>query len=186
MGLVGWIAQRLRSGKRVFKNNCSNLNYSKEKYKFTNKHIYLKLRKKQVKCHICSMALYGAEAWTLREIIRNTLGFEMCCRNMKISWTDRVKKKSHRAKDERNILHTTNRKKVNWIGHILRRKCLLKHVTEANIQGRGEVTRRRGRRGKQLQGDLKEAQDTRNWKWKLYISVSQPPGHERLSWNLSF
>jgi hypothetical protein len=58
--------------------------------------------------------------------------------------------------EERNIQHTTKRKKVNWIGHILRRNCLLKHVTEGKIQGRREVTGKRGRRGKHLQGDLKE------------------------------
>jgi hypothetical protein len=36
----------------------------------------------------------------------------------------------NRAKGERNILHTTKGRKVNWIGHILRRNCLLKHVIE--------------------------------------------------------
>jgi hypothetical protein len=37
----------------------------------------------------------------------------------------------------------------------LRRNCLLKHVIEGNIEGRIEVTGRRGRRRKQLL-DLKE------------------------------
>jgi hypothetical protein len=31
-----------------------------------------------------------------------------------------------RVKEERNILHTIKRRKVNWIGHILRRNCPLK------------------------------------------------------------
>jgi hypothetical protein len=30
--------------------------------------VYLNLRKKQVKCYIWSMALYGAETWTLRKV----------------------------------------------------------------------------------------------------------------------
>jgi hypothetical protein len=34
----------------------------------------------------------------------------------------------HRIKEERNILHTIKRRKANWIGHILRRNCLIKHV----------------------------------------------------------
>jgi hypothetical protein len=51
-----------------------------------------------------------------------------------------------------NILLTTKMIKANWIGHILRRDCLLKHVTE----GKTEVTGRRGRRRKQLLDDLKE------------------------------
>jgi hypothetical protein len=28
----------------------------------------------------------------------------------------------------RGIVHTTKRRKANWIGHILRRNCFLKHV----------------------------------------------------------
>jgi len=51
-----------------------------------------------------------------------------------------------RIKEERNILHTVKTRKTNWIGHILRRICLLKHVTERKIEGRIEVTERRGRR----------------------------------------
>jgi hypothetical protein len=39
-----------------------------------------------------------------------------------------------RVKEERNILHTIKRMKANWIGHILRRNCLLKHVIEWKIE----------------------------------------------------
>jgi hypothetical protein len=57
---------------------------------------------------------------------------------------------SHRLKEERNIVHTTiHRRKANWIGHILRRNCLLKDVTEGKTERRTEVTRRRGRKRKQ-------------------------------------
>jgi hypothetical protein len=53
-----------------------------------------------------------------------------------ISWTDRVKKEVlHRVKEERNILYTIKREKVNWIGHIWRTNCLLKHVIEGKIEG---------------------------------------------------
>ena len=47
-------------------------------------------------------------------------------------------------------------RKANWIGHILRRNCLLKHVIEGKIKEELEVTRRRGRRRKKLLDDLKE------------------------------
>jgi hypothetical protein len=52
----------------------------------------------------------------------------------KISWTGRVRNEEvlHRVK-ERNILDTIKRRKANWIGHILRRNCLLKDVIEGNI-----------------------------------------------------
>jgi hypothetical protein len=38
----------------------------------------------------------------------------------------------------------------------LRRNCLLKHVIEGKLEGRIEMTGRRGRRRKQLLNDLKE------------------------------
>jgi hypothetical protein len=71
---------------------------------------------------------------------------------------DRVKNEVlHAVKDERSILHTSQRKKkANWIGHNLRMNCLPKNVTEGKIYG----TRIRGRRRKQLLGDIKEEKGT--------------------------
>jgi len=60
-----------------------------------------------------------------------------------------------RIKDERKILQTIKIRKVNWIGHIVRRNCLIKHVIEREMDVRMEVTVRRGRRSKQLLDDLK-------------------------------
>jgi hypothetical protein len=40
----------------------------------------------------------------------------------------------HWVKEERNILLTVNRRKANWIDHVLRRSCLLKHVMEGKIE----------------------------------------------------
>ena len=61
-----------------------------------------------------------------------------------------------RVKGQRNILHEIRKRKANWIGHILRRNCLLQRVTEGKIQGGIEVTGRRGRRREKLLDDLKE------------------------------
>jgi hypothetical protein len=74
----------------------------------------------------------------------------------KISWTDHVRNEEVllRVSEQRNILHEIRKRKANWIGHILRRNCLLKEVIEGQIKGRREVTRRRGRRRKQLLDDL--------------------------------
>jgi hypothetical protein len=79
----------------------------------------------------------------------------------KIGWTDQVRNENvlHSVKEERNILLTIKKRKANWIGHILRRNCLLKHV----IEGKIEVTGRRGRRRMQLLDDLKE----KRGQWKL-------------------
>jgi hypothetical protein len=134
--------------------------FNKKKNLFTSK-LELLLRKKLVRCYIWIIAFYGADMWTLRKIDQKYLeGFEMWCwrRTEKIIWTDRVRNEEvlHRVKEERNILHTIKSRKANWIGHILRRNCLLKHVIEGKLEGRIEITGRRGRRCKQLLDDLKE------------------------------
>ena len=55
----------------------------------------------------------------------------------KINLTDRVRNEVlQRVDRERNIVHTIKRRKTNWIGHILRRDCLLKHVIGGKIEGR--------------------------------------------------
>jgi len=108
----------------------------------------LELRKKLVKCYVWSIALYGAETWTLRAMDQKHLeSFEMWCwkRMEKISWTDHVRNKDVllRVIEQRNILHEIRKGKANWIGHILRRNCLLQRVTERKIQGGIEVTGRK-------------------------------------------
>jgi hypothetical protein len=76
----------------------------------------------------------------------------------KISWTDHVRNEeiSLSIKEQRNILHEISKRKANWIGHILRRNCLLHGVVEGKIKGEREVTGRRGRRRKKILDDLKE------------------------------
>jgi len=51
-----------------------------------------------------------------------------------------MKKYYLRVKEQRNILHEISKRKANWIGHILRRNCLLQQVIEGEIKGRIEVT----------------------------------------------
>ena len=54
----------------------------------------------------------------------------------RISWTDHVRNEEVllRVNEQRNILHETSKRKANWIGHILRRNCLLQQVTEVKIK----------------------------------------------------
>jgi len=133
--------------------------FSKKKTLFTSK-LDLNLRKKLIKCYIWSMALHGAETWTLRAADHKYLeSFEMWCwRRMEISWTDHVRNEEVllRVNEQRNILQEIRKRKANWIGHILRRNCLLKQVIEGKIRGEMEVARRGGRRHKKLLDDLKD------------------------------
>jgi hypothetical protein len=105
--------------------------------------------------------------WTLRKVDQKYLGsFEMWCwrRMGKISLTDRVRNEEilHRVKEEGNTLHAV-RRGADWIGQILRRNCLLKHVVDGKIGERLGVRGRRGRRRKELLDDLKEERGY----WKL-------------------
>ena len=76
----------------------------------------------------------------------------------KISWTDHVRNEEVllRVKEQRNILQEIRKRKANWIGHILRRNCLLQRVIEGKIKGGIEVKGRRGRKRRKLLDDLKE------------------------------
>ena len=95
-----------------------------------------------MKCYIWSIALYGAENRTLRAVDQKHLeSFE------KISWIDHVRNKKVllRFKEQRNILHEISKGKANWIGHILRRNCLLQQVIEGKIKG-GDRSDRKARK----------------------------------------
>ena len=124
--------------------------FNKKRALFTST-LDLELRKELVKCYICSIALYGAETWTLRRWDRKHLeSFEMWCwrRMEKISWTDHVRNEE--------VLLRVSKRKADWVGHILRRNCPLQRVTEWKIKGGIEVTGRRGRRRRNLLDDLTE------------------------------
>jgi hypothetical protein len=61
-----------------------------------------------------------------------------------------------RVKKQRNILTEVSKLKANWIGHILRRNYLLQQVIKEKIKGGIDVTRRQGRRCRNLLDGLKE------------------------------
>jgi hypothetical protein len=133
---------------------------NKKKALFTSK-MDLELRKELVKYYILSIALYGAETWTLRAIDQKHLeSVEMWFwrRMKKISWTEhvRIEEVLLRVKEQRNILPEVSKQRSNWIGHLLHRNCPLRQVIEGNIKGGIEVTGRRGRRCRKLLDDLKE------------------------------
>ena len=114
-------------------------------------------------CYRWNIALNDGETWTLQKVDHNYLeSFEIWCwRSMeKISGTDTVRTELQRLKVERNILQTIKRMKATWIGHILYRNCLFKHITEGKIGGGIGVI---GRRCKQLLEDLK----VKRGYWKL-------------------
>jgi hypothetical protein len=121
--------------------------FNKKKNLFTSK-LDFSLRKRLVRCYVWSIALYGAETWTLRVTDQKHLeSCEMWCwRRMEISRTDHVRNEEVllRINEQRNILHEIIKWRANWIGHIIRRNCLLKQVIEGKIKVQIELTRRQG------------------------------------------
>ena len=49
-----------------------------------------------------------------------------------ISWV--VSNALIRVNEQRNIIHEIRKRKANWIGHILRRNCLLQQVIEGKTK----------------------------------------------------
>jgi len=51
-------------------------------------------------------------------------------RKEKISWTDHERNEEAllRVKEQGNILHEISERKVNWVGHILGRNCLVNRL----------------------------------------------------------
>jgi len=91
--------------------------FKKKRVLFTST-LDLELRKKLVKCYIWSIALDGAETWTIRAVDQKHLEcFAMWCwrRMEKISWTDHVRNEDVllRVKEQRNILHEKRKRKAN-------------------------------------------------------------------------
>jgi hypothetical protein len=80
----------------------------------------------------------------------------------KIGWTDHVRNEEVllRVKEKRNILHEIRKRKANWIGHILRRNCLLQWVIERKIQGGIKVTERQGKDVRSCWMALRKVEDT--------------------------
>ena len=103
----------------------------------------------------------GAETGTVWAVDTKQLeSFEMWCwrRMEKISWADHVGNEEVllQVNEQRNILPEIRKRKANWIGHILRRNCLIRQAIEGKIKGEMDVTIRRDRRHKKLLDDLKE------------------------------
>ena len=155
--------------------------FNKKRNILTGK-LNLQLRKNLMKCYIWSVALYGAETWTIRKKEKKYLeSFEMWCwrRMEKIRWTDRITNEEvlRRVEEKRNILETIRIRKANWMGHIMRRRGLLLDVIEGKVEGKRRLGRRRIEilddiKKKRNYGELKDAAENRkSWKMEFYMGV---------------
>nr|CAH7754601.1 unnamed protein product [Callosobruchus chinensis] len=79
-----------------------------------------------VKCHVWSVLLYGAEAWTLKAAAFNRIeAFEMWTprRMLKISWTEHVRNDDvlrMAGLEDRELFEHNQKRKISYLGHIIR------------------------------------------------------------------
>jgi len=69
----------------------------------------------------------------------------------------------------KGLSYTEKRRIANWIGHILRRNCLIKRNIKGKIFGIIDVTGKRGRKHRQLLADLKEQKIHVCWKLTVQL-----------------
>jgi hypothetical protein len=117
------------------------------------------------------MDLCGAETWALRNVDQKYLGGGGCWNVVlqkdgedQLGSSCEKSEVFYNVNEEVYILNTLKTRKDNWIGHVLHRNCLLKHVIERKITGRKEVTGGQGNGSKQLLDDL--IQTAGYWKLK--------------------
>jgi hypothetical protein len=143
---AGEIKFRIAIADEVFKN---------KKNIFTSK-LDLNVWKKLVMGYMFSIDFYGAETLTLRKVEKKcSENFEMCCwrRMEKVTGNDCLRNEVlHRVKKKKktNTLYAIKGRKTNLIGHIWLRNCLLKHISDGEMEEGTEVTVRKGSRIKKL------------------------------------
>ncbi|KAJ4449872.1 hypothetical protein ANN_01278 [Periplaneta americana] len=113
----------------------------------------------------------GAEIWTLRrseekrvEAFETRIWRRMEC----VKWTDTVRNEAvlERVHEERMMLKLIRKRKRNWLGHWLRRNCLLKDALEGMVNGR----RVRARKRYQMIEDIKiyrSCAETKRKDWRM-------------------
>lgn len=116
---------------------------------FCNKFLDISLRQRMVKCYIWSVLLYGVESWTLKISALNRIeGFEMWTlrRMLRISWTTRTTNEEvlRRARTDRHLITNIKRRKVAYLGHVMRGEkfSLLRTIMEGKIEGKRGVGRK--------------------------------------------
>ena len=140
------------------------------------KGLSLATKKKIIKTLIWSVALYGAETWTLKADVKRRLeALEMWIwrRMEKIPWTAHVSNEQvlTKVREMRQLLQKVVIRQKNWIGHVLRGDGLLRKVIEDKMEGK----RTRGRKRKCMLNIFLEEED--------YISLKRR-AQDRMRWRM--
>ena len=119
-----------------------------EKISLLTSKLILEFRKKLIRCYDWSNALNSSETWTLWKLERIYLKrFETWYwrRIEEEKWLEKVTNEEvlERVEEKRELLNNILRKKFNWVGHILRRNCLVHDAIKGLITEVKGVGRRR-------------------------------------------
>lgn len=133
-----------------------------------SRNLSIKLRVRMLHCYVWPVVFYGSEAWTLKADTQKRLeAFEMWCyrKMLRIGWTKKVSnvKVLQRVARNRELLPTIKKRKVEYLGHVLRheRYQLLQLIMMGKVAGK----RRAGRRKKSWLHNIRE--------WTNIASVEQ-------------
>jgi hypothetical protein len=109
----------------------------------------LELRMRIVRCYIFPVLMYGCESWTLNETEEKRIeALEMYIyrRMLWIAWTQKMKNSEvlHKMEKEVELLHSIKKRKIEYLGHVLRGKKykILQTIIEGKIDGRILIGRR--------------------------------------------
>lgn len=146
-----WITSNVDQTKEIkARVEVARSSFFKLKKFLTCRDLSLEIRMRMLRCYVFSVLLYGLEAWTLKEVHMNKLAaFELWCyrRILRISWMDKVINLEviGRMGNEPEILRTIKRRKLEYLGHVMRgqRYALLQLIIQGKIQGRRSVGRRK-------------------------------------------
>ena len=108
---------------------------------YTDMPLHLKIR--VVQCYVIPVLLYGAETWSIKAVsIRRLEAIEMWFlrRLLKVPWIEKVSNDEvlRRAGVDRELMGTIKRRKISYLGHIVRGKKyeFLQLILEGRIEGK--------------------------------------------------
>lgn len=109
----------------------------------------ISVRLNVLRSYVWSSLFYGCETWTLKTAMMNRLeAFEMWCyrRILRISWVDKISnvRVLRRLNQERELLRIVKRRKLAYLGHLLRgpKYRLLQTILEGKIEGKRRIGRK--------------------------------------------
>ena len=150
--------------------------FSKMNNTLTKPLIPMETRLRILKCYVWSTLLYGAETWTISNVMKQRLcAFEMWCyrKMMNIKWQDRVKNEEviQRANIKERLFRTIKKRTLIYFGHMIRKEDLQRKLLDGKING----TKSRGRPRTMWTNNIS------HWSGMSYIEATRRAGN-RNNW----